>query len=259
MESSSLLRNVPLMASIAVAVVGAALLALYIRQFQRTAVGGEPVALLAIRTDVQAGEPIREDMLIAHTVPESYVESRQVLASEKPRVLGVRTAIELKANQTLAWTDLASTRRDRGSLSTRIPPGMRAMSIALNRRRAFGALLRPGDRVDVLVSEVRPEPDNRMVTIPLLQNILVLAVGDDLGATYPEGESEPSDFVTLLLSVDQASLLAHAKRGGEISLTLRNEGDLEISEGLPETDDFDVLVQERRAKKQRRALIERVD
>jgi Flp pilus assembly protein CpaB len=65
--------------------------------------------------------------------------------------------------------------------------------------------------------------------------------------------------VTLLLSVDQASLLAHAKRDGEISLTLRNEMDLEIDEGLRETDDNDVLVQERRARKQRRILIERVD
>jgi hypothetical protein len=35
--------------------------------------------------------------------------------------------------------------------------------------------------------------------------------------------------------------------------------DLEINEGLRETDDNDVLVQERRARKQRRMLIERVD
>jgi len=136
---------------------------------------------------------------------------------------------------------------------------MRAMSIGLSRRRAFGTLLRPGDRVDVLVSEVRAEPDARTVTIPLLQNILVLAVGDDFGATDLDGASDRSDFVTLLLSVDQAGLLAHAERGGELSLTLRNEADLEISEGLPETDDFDLLVQERRTRKQRRAVIERVD
>ena len=259
MERADRSTNLPLLASIAVAVLGGALLALYVRQFQHTAVGGTPVALLALRKNVPAGEPIRDEMLIAHTVPESYVESRQVLASEKPRILGVRTAIDLEANQTLAWTDLASTRRDRASLSTRIPPGLRAMSIEQSGRRAFGELLRPGDRVDVLLSKVRPEPDARAVTIPLLQNILVLAVGNDLGATYVESERSRTDFVTLLLSVDQASLLAHAKRDGELSLTLRNESDLEINENLPETDDFDVLVQERRARKQRRLLIERVD
>lgn len=251
--------NLPLLASIAVALLGGALLALYVRQFQRDAVGGAPVALLAMSKAVSAGEPITEEMLIAHSVPESYVESRQVLASEKHRVLGVRTAIDLEANQTLAWTDLASTRRDRASLSTRIPLGLRAMSIEQNAREAFGQLLRPGDRVDVLLGKLRPGPDERAVTIPLLQNILVLAVGNDLGASYLESEHSRTDFVTLLLSVEQASLLTHAKRDGELSLTLRNERDLEVNESLPETDDSDVLVQERRARKQRRLLIERVD
>lgn len=259
MERANGSRKLPLVASIFVAVFGSGLLAIYVHRFQRAAVGGTPVALLAMRKDVLAGEQINEEMLIAHNVPESYVESRQVLASEKPRVLGVRTAIDLEANQTLAWTDLASTRRDRSSLSNRIPLGMRAMSIEQTGRKAFGELLQPGDRVDVLLSKVRPEPDARAVTIPLLQNVLVLAVGNDLGATYVDSERNRADLVTLLLSVEQASLLAHGKRDGELSLTLRNERDLEINESLPETDDFDVLVQERRARKQRRVLIERVD
>lgn len=259
MEQTRASRNLPLVISIAVALTGGGLLALYVRQFQRTAVGGKPVALLAMTKDVAAGEPIREEMLIPHAVPESYVESRQVLASEKSRVLGVRAAIDLEANQTLAWTDLTSTRRERSSLSTRIPPGMRAMSVTQSGRRDFGELLRPGDRVDVLLSKLRPEPDARAVTIPLLQNILVLAVGNDLCLAYQESEGRRSDVVTLLVSVEQASLLAHAKRDGELSLALRNETDLEINEGLLETDDNDVLVQERRARKQRRLLIERVD
>jgi pilus assembly protein CpaB len=215
--------------------------------------------LLALRKDAPAGEPIREELLITHTVPETYVESRQVLASEKARILGVRTAVDLEANQTLAWTDLASSRRERSSLAERIPRGMRAMSIEQPSRKAFGDLLQPGDRVDVLLTKVRPEPDARAVTIPLLQNILVLAVGNDLGARHSQSERSRTDFVTLLLSVEQAGLLVHAKRDGELSLTLRNERDLEVNESLPETDDSDVLIQEKRARKQRRLRIERVD
>jgi len=259
MERTARSRNLPLLASVAVALLGSVLLAAYVRQFQRTAVGGPPVALLALRQGVPAGEPIREEMLISHAVPETYVESRQVLASEKPRILGVRTAVDLEANQTLAWTDLASTRRERSSLAERIPRGMRGMSIEQSSRKAFGELLQPGDRVDVLLSKMRAEPEARAVTIPLLQNILVLAVGNDLGASYPQGDPSRTDFVTLLLTVEQAGLLVHAKLDGELSLTLRNERDLEVNESLPETDDSDVLIQEKRARRQRRLRIERVD
>ena len=257
MELSTPSNRVPLLASVAVAALGCVLLVVYVRQFQREATGGAPVALLAMRRAVTAGEPLGEQMLVAHMVPESYVESRQVLASEMPRVLGVPAAIDLDANQTLAWTDLTSTRRDQSSLSDRIPPGMRAMIIEQRGRRAFGKLLRPG--VDVLLTKMKPGIDGTVVPVPLLQSILVLAVGNTIEAANIESSASRLDFVTLLLSVDQASLLAHAKRGGELNLTLRNESDLEINEGLPETDDSDVLVQERRARRLRRLPIERVD
>jgi Flp pilus assembly protein CpaB len=65
--------------------------------------------------------------------------------------------------------------------------------------------------------------------------------------------------VTLLVTVEQASLLVQARRGGELSLILRNEEDLEINEGLAETDDSDILELEERERRQRRAPIERVD
>jgi hypothetical protein len=44
-----------------------------------------------------------------------------------------------------------------------------------------------------------------------------------------------------------------------LSLVLRNEDDLEINETLVETDDFDVLEQEKRAQRQGRLRIEKVD
>jgi pilus assembly protein CpaB len=242
-----------------VAALGALLLGVYMRQFQLSASGGSPIALIALRKDIAAGEVLTEAMLIAHQVPESYVESRQIQAAELPRVLGVRAAIDLEANHTLAWTDLATTPREQQSLSNRVPRGMRAMSILRSGRGGFGKLLRPGDRVDVLLTRVKPGDDSRAVTVPLLQSVLVLAVGNNMRATYADATPDDDRVVTLLLTVDQASLLAHARRSGELSLTLRNEDDVEISNGLPETNDSDVLDLEKRARRQTRTFIERVD
>jgi Flp pilus assembly protein CpaB len=84
-------------------------------------------------------------------------------------------------------------------------------------------------------------------------------VGNRFGATEQEGSSGGSDSVALLVTIDQASLLAQARRDGTLSLVLRNEDDLEINETLVETDDFDVLEQEKRAQRQGRLRIEKVD
>jgi pilus assembly protein CpaB len=119
--------------------------------------------------------------------------------------------------------------------------------------------MRPGDRVDVLLTKARPGPEARVVTVPLLQNLLVLAVGNSFGAAGQESAPVGLDSVTLLVTVDQASLLTQARRDGTLSFVLRNEDDLEVNEGLAETDDSDVLEQEKRALRQRRLRIERVD
>ena len=253
------MNRVAILASLVVAVIGFVLLSIYVRQFQREASGGDPVELLAMRQDVAAGAPLTEQTLVVRTLPERYLEARQVLASDLPRVLGVRASIGLEANQTLLWTDLATTSHDRRSFSSRIPKGMRAMSVAGMGRHAFGNLMRPGDRVDVLLTKARTGSEARVVTVPLLQNILVLAVGSSFGATVEEDSPLRSDTVALLVTIDQASLIAQARRDGALSFVLRNEDDLEINEGLAETDDSDVLEQEKRARRQRRLRIERVD
>jgi len=253
------MNRIAMLASVAVAALGCVLLAVYVRQFQREARGGDSVELLAMRQNVAVGVPLTEQMLVVRALPENYIEDRQVLASDLPRVLGVRASIDLEANQTLLWTDLATTPRDRSSFSSRIPRGMRAMSVTGVGRRAFSNLMLPGDRVDLLLTKAKPGPEARVVTLPLLQNLLVLAVGSSFGATDEESSRIGSDSVTLLVTIDQASLLAQARRDGTLSLVLRNEDDLEINEGLPETDDTDVLEQEKRARRQRRLRIEKVD
>jgi len=253
------MNRTAMLASAIVAALGFVLLTVYVRQFQREAAGGDPVELLAMRQDVAVGAPLTEQMLVVRALPANYVEDRQVLASDLPRVLGVRASIGLQADQTLLWSDLATTPRDRSSFSSRIPRGMRAMSVTGVGRRAFSNLMLPGDRVDLLLTKAKPGPEARVVTLPLLQNLLVLAVGSSFGATDEESSRIGSDSVTLLVTIDQASLLAQALRDGTLSLVLRNEDDLEINEGLPETDDADVLEQEKRARRQRRLRIEKVD
>jgi pilus assembly protein CpaB len=259
MREGPAINRKALMVSFIAAALGFALLATYVRRFQQEARGGDLVDMLALRKGVSATQPLDEQSLVVRALPESYVDDRHVLASDLPRVLGVRAANDLKANQWLLWTDLASAERDWSSLSSRVPKGMRAISVEQGGRRAFGELLRPGDRVDVLLTKEKPGGEPSVVTVPLLQNLLVLAVGNSTRPVYDSTSSADPSSVTLLVTVEQASLLVQARRGGELSLILRNEEDLEINEGLAETDDSDILELEERERRQRRAPIERVD
>lgn len=258
-DPSQIPRKTALYAALGAAILGSLLFWTYVRQLKHELSGGRPVTLLALRHNVEAGRPITEEMFLPHDVPEVYVESRHVLASALPRVLGVRTTIALEANQVLSWTDLASTPRGDHTLSAHIPLGMRAMSLTQPDRHLFGGLLRPGDRVDLLITKTASLQSKRSVTVPLLQNVLVLAVGDRLGSAHPEDTDGGTSVVTLLVTMDQAGLLAHSRSDSRLTLVLRNENDIEVSEGLPETDDSDVLEEEKRAQRQRRIVLERVE
>ena len=245
----------PYVAALITALLGAALLGVYVRRLRTEISGGAPIALIALNEDLPAGSLIREGHLLRHEVPETFVDSRQVRAADASKVLGVRTSVALEANQTLCWTDLASTARDDRVLSDHVPPGMRAIVVPSSGTSTISSFLRPGDRVDVLVT--RSSDEGRSVTIPLLQNILVLSVGNQLSGA-DVASTTGARTVSLLVTVDQASLLIHAKTDGVVSLVLRNPDDLEVSDGLPDTYDNDVLEPESRNRRQRRAVLERV-
>lgn len=258
MSQSSELKRTPLLVSLAVAIVGFAVLAIYLRQFEREARGGDLVRVLAVRKDTVAQQPLDEESLVVRQLPEAYVETRHVRASEIERVLGVPVRSDLEANQTLLWSDLATGQRTFSSLSSRIPKGMRAITVEDGKRRSLGHLVRPGNRVDVLLTKAKPTQDAALVTIPLLQNLLVLAVGRSVEPMDEPARAFRSSTVTLLVSLEQASLLVQAKRGGELSLILRNENDLEIREGVAETNDADLL-EIHLEQRPRRPRIERLD
>ena len=123
-------------------------------------------------------------------------------------------------------------------LAIRVPFGMRAMTIETPGEIAVAGLLRPGDTVDVEVvypgadalSGARGSARSRADT--LLQNVLVLAVGDAVvgASTGPaaagERTSGPARTVTLALAPAQVAVLSLAKSTGTLHLSLRNPADV---------------------------------
>ncbi len=210
-------------ASIAAA-IGAGALHLYLARFESEATGGAPQAVVMVARDLALGEVITEGALSLHALPEQYVEERHIAGSDIARVIGTRATVAVRSGASLLWSDLDVMQAGR-TLSSLVRTGMRAFSLP-DGAASFDGLLRPGDRVDVLFT-VRDD-DAALATRTLLQNVLVLTVGGDLGAPAAEADKgrRESHGVTLSVTPAQAQELAFTEGRGRLRLSLRNPEDL---------------------------------
>ena len=122
-----------------------------------------------------------------------------------------------------------------GGLAATIPEGMRACAIKVDEVVGVAGFVTPGMKVDVLVSGVAPGQANTQdtQTKTLLQNIEVLSAGTDIQKDA-EGKPQQVQVVNLLVTPEQAQILALASNQMKIQLVLRNPLDT-TTVTVPET------------------------
>jgi len=248
-----------LIVSLLMALLGSALLIVYLRKFEREMSGGEPVEVLMALRPIERGKMISDDMLTTRSVPLAYVEDRAIKAAERSKVLGLPASVSVFPQQTLMWTDLAITTEDR-ELSSLIQPGKRAVTV----RASTGSddtrgnqLIRPGDYVDVIAT-LRAELDNGdPSSAVLLQRVLVLAVGSETQNVNSDAKARDSSSLhdkqlTLSLSLPEAQLLSLALERGRLSVALRPPTDPGTVDDLPDLKTSALRDTKARAELQRR-------
>jgi pilus assembly protein CpaB len=236
-----------LLIAIGLAVLGGVCLFLYMRRFEAETSGGPKVAVLIATRDIPIGVNLQRGMLGLRQLPQAYIEQRHIMLGDMESVLGARMSMAVHANEAILWSDLASMQSERRDLSGLIEPGMRAMTISARGATGgmFGGLLRPGDRVDVLHTPSRAGPGGS-VTITLLQNVVVLAVGTDTGGGSAAGMR--SSTVTVSVTPEQAQLIVHAGTEGPLDVVLRNPDDIVVLKDLPEIGEADIREPARRER-----------
>jgi pilus assembly protein CpaB len=122
-----------------------------------------------------------------------------------------------------------------GGLAATIKEGFRACAIKVDEVVGVAGFVTPGMRVDVLVSGVPPNQGNNQETQTrtILQNIEVLSAGTDIQKDA-EGKPQQVQVVNLLVTPEQAQILALASNQMKIQLVLRNPLDTSIAP-VPET------------------------
>jgi len=115
----------------------------------------------------------------------------------------------------------------------------RALTIPVSAQTSLERSLRPGDRIDLLITYTKTEgaaPGSKpgsaavgaakVVTSPLLENVYILSTGQ-FGLVQTGGSYST---ITILVSPDEAKLIIWAMRLGEMAIILRNPKDVALSD-----------------------------
>jgi Flp pilus assembly protein CpaB len=219
--------------SIAFGVLAFVALRLHLDRLEARITGGAVARVLVLTSDLPAGTAITREVVTPRELPQLFRESRHIAASEIEQIVGLQLAVAGRANETLQWTDLASMRPKLRQLSSLIPHGMRAMTLQAP-GLAPDALLTPGDRVDVF----RASGASSEV---VLQDVVVLAIGDDIGGASAAARraktSNGRSSITVSVTLEQSRALAQAELLGPLRFVMRNPEDVALDSGRQQVAD----------------------
>ncbi len=140
--------------------------------------------------------------------------------TDEKQVLNRVVLYPFSANQPLIESGLSRIGSPEGIPAT-IPEGYRAVSVQINDVSGVAGLILPGSRVDVVYT--RPGTMSEAISSTILQNVKVLAMGKMVQAGQTMDPKAPKvPVATLVVTPDQAKVLALATNEGRISLSLRN-------------------------------------
>lgn len=117
-----------------------------------------------------------------------------------------------------------------GGLAAIITQGMRAIAVKVDQVVGVAGFVLPGMRVDVVITGIPPDVKNTQNTQArtVLQNIEVLSAGTDIQKDSA-GKPQQVQVVNLLVTPEQAQVLALATNQTRIQLVLRNPLDTKVA------------------------------
>ena len=187
----------------------------------------QPQLVVVATKNISAGSIVEADMVKFR----SLVVSDSNLMTKMSEVIG-----KVTINPILKDTPITGDQLENPSgLSYNIPPGMRAISVAIDPVIGVAGFLEPGARVDVIATSDR---DGQARAETVLQNVRLLAVGTDANQKVTDG-NRPADptrqTVTLVTTLYDSQKMILAESKGKLRLVLRGHGDNVVSNTAPVT------------------------
>jgi len=198
--------------------------------------------VLIAKKNIEQGVAIDPSWLEVKILPNNSVEEGAVKSLD--RVAGMLTVAPISKGEQLTLGKLSFKRS--GDLASITPVGKRAITAAVDNAASLVGMIKSGDYVDVIalinipVQVVDGRSVTQLTSIPLFQNVLVLAVGQDTGpqtsaaeqfARYGKQQQQAApvaSLITLALAPKEAGLLSFVQEQGKIRLVLRSPTDAKV-------------------------------
>jgi pilus assembly protein CpaB len=210
--------------------------------------GIEMIDVVAAAQDLPAGTVLTMRDLGSKKASTRGLGDKAVLPDKVRMVIGKKLLYALKKEDTLLWSYVDIPYTPAYGLAPMIKPGLRAVSISVGGAAAVSGLIQPNDRVDVLGTFSFPSKrvigEMEAVTLTILQDVTVLATGQNLARQQGSGLNDPFrrgvsgyTMVTFEVTPREAELLVFAEHlHGKLTLTLRHPEDISYESSLPEVD-----------------------
>jgi len=186
------------------------------------------LAVVVAKFPLERGEVISSENMAIRQVPAEFIPASTIQPNQFEALSGMRLARAMRGGEPLLREALLEAGPE--PLAMRVAPGKRAVTIMADEVNSVSGMLRPGDRVDLLLTArdvlAAAQGGGGDLTRPLLQDVRILATGAQLDTGHPRGQSA-SSFGTITVEVmpEQAKQLVLAQRGGRLTAMLRGPDD----------------------------------
>ena len=212
-------RRIPLIVGLLLALGTGVLLLNYLTSVRPSEAAVPTKRVYLAARDIPARALLNETFLTEATRPATDVDQDAI--ADRKAVTGKYSLITIPAGSVVTGSKIGEAGAN--ALPARLPNGMRAVSISIDRVKGVAGLIQPGDRVDVVAVPPRVGSEVPRASA-ILRGALVLAMGNAVettSATPSPDQQNNLTTVTLALTPQQVNLLASADLNTTLRLALR--------------------------------------
>jgi len=182
-------------------------------------------SIVVAMKDVPMGDPVPPELVSLEDWPKDKVPKGAITKIED--VENRRPKARIFAGSPILESQLLGKGvLDQGA-SDSIPKGLRVIAVKVNEVSGSASLIRPGDRVDVLVFLQRGGDMGQTLTKTILQDVKVFAVDNSWEAATGGEKSVVARTISLLVTPPQAEQVTLACEMGQVRLVMRSPDDKE--------------------------------